>query len=197
MIIGNKIIDVGDKMKRWTKEEVELLIDLKENKKLKYKDIANILNKTPQQCASKYQRHHKYDYTLNGSFRTNRKWTNEEDNLLKKHKDNTYKELMELFPDRTINSITNRMQKLGVKRIANITINYEQEQFIKENYLKMTNVQLARALNVDRQVIARVKRREGLETEKVWKLNKIEFDEEDIMSINAEFELSIEKKEGN
>ncbi|EJO7194579.1 hypothetical protein NRV59_002288 [Staphylococcus pseudintermedius] len=197
MIIGNKIIDVGDKMERWTKEEVELLIDLKENKKLKYKDIANILNKTPQQCASKYQRHHKYDYTLNGSFRTNRKWTNEEDNLLKKHKDNTYKELMELFPDRTINSITNRMQKLGVKRIANITINYEQEQFIKENYLKMTNVQLARALNVDRQVIARVKRREGLETEKVWKLNKIEFDEEDIMSINAEFELSIEKKEGN
>ncbi|EKI4464101.1 hypothetical protein PCV68_001083 [Staphylococcus pseudintermedius] len=197
MIIGNKLIDTGDEMKRWTKEEVELLIDLKENKKLKYKDIANILNKTPQQCASKYQRHHKYDYTLNGSFRTNRKWTNEEDNLLKKHKDKTYKELMKLFPDRTINGITNRMQKLGIKRIANITINYEQEQFIKENYLKMTNVELAKALNVDRQVIARVKTREGLETEKVWRLKKIEFDEENIMSINAEFELSLEKKEGN
>ncbi|MDT0700317.1 SANT/Myb-like DNA-binding domain-containing protein [Staphylococcus chromogenes] len=174
--------------KKWTEEETNELLYLYDEKGLSFAKIGEKLGRTKGSCNTRYKRYKEDNHALIET--SNRKpWTQEEDELLRQNKNKTKEELRKLFPTRTPVAILNRITKLGLNRHTNQKLALEQEEFIRNNYMEMNNNQMARHLNVDRGVIKRFRKRENIQTEKVWDMESIEACEDNFMSIKVKFKL--------
>ncbi|MDP4448269.1 Myb-like DNA-binding domain-containing protein [Staphylococcus hyicus] len=184
------------KYKQWSEEETQQLVHLYDNEGLSFSEIGKILGRTKGSCNSKYKSF-KQDNSSIIKVTKREKWTKEEDDLLKENKNLTKEELRKLFPTRTPVAILNRIAQLGLNRHTNMTLTHEQEEFIRNNYMDMNNNQIAKHLNVDRGVIKRFRKRENIETERVWDMESIEACEDNFMSIKIKFKLKKLLKEGD
>lgn len=179
---------VMTKYNKWSQEELDLLVKLREVDKLTYEQIAKRMEgRTRQQVNTKYN----YIKAKRGSQpckRTNRKWTEAEIEILKQNYLKDYEEIMKLLPSRSRLSIIGKIAHLGLSRPNNALLSEEDKQFIRDNYLDMSQAELAKHLNVDRGVIRRFKENENLNTQYIWDVVKFEPDKDDFMSINIKLE---------
>ena len=179
---------VMTKYNKWSQEELDLLVKLREVDKLTYEQIAKRMEgRTRQQVNTKYN-YIKAKRDSQPRKRTNRKWTETEIEILKQNYLKDYEEIMELLPSRSRLSIIGKIAHLGLSRPNNALLSEEDKQFIRDNYLDMSQAELSKHLNVDRGVIRRFKENENLNTQYIWDVVKFEPDEDDFMSINIKLE---------
>lgn len=176
------------KYNKWSQEDLDLLVKLREVDKLTYEQIAKRMEgRTRQQVNTKYN-YIKAKRDSQPRKRTNRKWTETEIEILKQNYLKDYEEIMKLLPSRSRLSIIGKIAHLGLSRPNNALLSEEDKQFIRDNYLDMSQAELAKHLNVDRGVIRRFKENENLNTQYIWDVVRFEPDEDDFMSVNIKLE---------
>lgn len=170
--------------RKWSQDELDLLIKYREEEGLTFEQIADRL-----EGRTKAQVNTRYNYLMEkNNFKTKKlnprqKWTDKEQEILVKNRFKKLDELVEMFPERTPSSIKSKLVKLGYSRKEN-KLDEKMKQFIRDNYMKMSQSQLANELGVDRGVIRRFKNKENLNGEFVWTLEDISSDKDNFMSIN-------------
>ncbi|MDK1672782.1 hypothetical protein QOK74_07850 [Staphylococcus saprophyticus] len=180
------------KYKKWSQEELDLLIKLREEDNLTFNEIATRFdNRTKDQVNTKYNYLKGKDKYKSNKLRNNKKWTSEEIDKLSNNYNEEIEKLIELLPNRTATSIKSKITHLGYSRSNNKVLSGEQEDYIRDNYMDMTQAQLAKKLNVDRGVIKRFKQKEGLITDYIWELDDIDTDKNNFMSINVKIKRKV------
>lgn len=95
-------------------------------------------------------------------------WTQEEENLLRKMApQNRLEELVLLFPNRSENAIKVKIKNMGLTYLKNRHVWTEEEiKYLKTNWLKMTNKDIARNLHLGLHTVSAEAKKLGLESEK-------------------------------
>ncbi len=78
---------------------------------------------------------------------------NEEKILIEKYENSTVDEVMALLPGRTRNAVISHAMKLGLKSPINRDFTIQDDDFIKDNYLELSDDELAHELNRDRWTV--------------------------------------------
>lgn len=170
--------------KKWSQEDLDLLVKLRDEDKLTFEQIADRL-----EGRTKAQVNSRYNYLIEkNNFKTKKlnprkKWTDKEQEILVKNRFKKLDELLEMLPERTPRAIKSKLVNLGYSRKEN-KLDEKMKQFIRDNYMEMSQSQLANELGVDRGVIRRFKNKEKLNGEFVWTLEDINSDKDNFMSIN-------------
>jgi hypothetical protein len=141
----------------WTKEETDWLID-------------NYSTASQQEITEHYHPRHNYNAvrTKAGKLGLSKDvpplWTTEEDEIMiAYYPTKPINEVLAMLPGRTYNSLVNRSQILGLTSYYCLREKYtdEQEQFIIENYGKLTDQEIADILNKPLSGIQEKRRRLG------------------------------------
>lgn len=124
----------------WSDDEIDILIN--NYGKISYKDIRTLLgnNRSVKEISRK---------AIGLNLTSSREWSNEEINILKENYSNVpFNDVMAMLPRRTKSSILGQARKLNLKSFYYSSRKYTEEEnlYLKENYLKNTNEELAQHL---------------------------------------------------
>lgn len=132
----------------WSEGEIEILIN--NYGKISYQNICHLLSNN--RSVSEIKRK-----AIDLNLTSSRKWSNEEINILKENYSNLpFNDVMEMLPNRTRSSILGQARKLNLKSFyySNRAYTEEENTYLKENYLKCTNEELALYLNRGTSAVA-------------------------------------------
>lgn len=132
----------------WNDNEIDILMN--NYGKISYKDIRTLLNnnRSVKEISRK---------AVELNLTSSREWSNDEIDILKENYSNiSFDEVMAMLPKRTKSSILGQARKLNLKSFyySNRTYTEEENLYLKENYLKYTNEELASYLNRGVKAIA-------------------------------------------
>ena len=139
----------------WTDKEIQYLND---NYGIKsYTEMANELNgKSAKAISSK---------AIALGLTSSRDWSDEEEKIVKQYYSTiSFEELQKMLPNRTESAIRRKAHSIGMfsKYALDSRINEEQVQFIKDNYLDMSDSKIAKELGILTSSVRRKRHNEKL-----------------------------------
>lgn len=167
----------------WTKDEENLLLELKSGQRIKYEDILHHFpNRTKGQVKSKYDslmrakknKKHNYDTT------PRKRWTQKEIDILKNNAKADWEVLLKLLPDRSHLAIHRKINELKMYR-NDFEVTPAMEKYIYDNYLLKTNQEIGKEIGLSPSTVYNIGRRLELTPQNErWNLHTIETDPQEL-----------------
>lgn len=169
------------KQRRWTQEEEELLLKLKQQENIKYKDIVHHFeNRTVAQLKSKFDammyKERKYgnpSKVIKSKEWT--RWTQEEEKLLLDNAHESWDVLEALLPNRTKKSIKHKLSHHKIVRQRS-SITDEQKQYIRDNMHTITSKDIADHLNLSNVNVNRYMKSLGVKPTYAYEITNVEIE---------------------